>query len=99
MNVETRENLERGNEDVIQALEKYLRSELSSESLKNDSVVQGMRKRLYLKAKDYAFQHNQELDDTAANEAANEALQRYQHNWYNKEQGTDDRGHRLGKSW
>ena len=99
MMAETREKLEKGNEDIVQALEKYLRSEASSESLQNDSIMQALRKRLCLKAKDYAFKHNLELDDTAANNVANEALQRYQHNWQNKEQGIDNRGHRFGISW
>lgn len=99
MTVEEREKTERPYEDIIQALEEYMRQEVSYEAIKSDDVLNGIRKRLAMKARDYAFAHNIELQDSDANRLANKAVARYAHNWKGKKQGEDDRGHRLGCSW
>ena len=99
MTVEEREKTERPYEDIIQALEEYMRQEVSYEAIKSDDVLDSIRKRLAMKARDFAFAHSIDLQDSDANRLANAAIARYAHNWKGKKQGEDDRGHRLGCSW
>lgn len=99
MIAEEREKTERPYEDIIQSLEKYMRQEVSYDAIQNEQILKGIRERLSMKARDYAFAHNIELQDSDANRLANEAISRYAHNWNGKKQGEDDRGHRLGISW
>lgn len=84
--------------DCVQALEFYLRREANSEAIKNDGIADALERRLIFIAKDWDMHrlHNMSSDDYEA--AAWDAMQRYKKNWRNKEQGTDDRSHRLGKS-
>lgn len=101
MNAGMREELERPytDEDVIQDLEKYLRQEASSDVLDNDKMKDALKKRLFLKARDYAYNRGAEMADADASRLSQEALSRYERNWNGKVQGEDDRGHRLGISW
>ena len=86
-------------EAVIQALQSYLRQETSYEAMQQAQVAEGMEKRLALKAKDFCLQHgDNSLTDDNYTALAREAIRRYMHNWHDKKQGEDDRGHRLGKS-
>lgn len=100
MIVENREQAEKTDpEAVVQALQSYLRQEASYETMQQAQVAEGMEKRLTLKAKDFCLQHgDNSLTDDDYIALAREAIRRYMHNWHDKKQGEDDRGHRLGKS-
>lgn len=97
---ENREQSEKiDNEEIIQALQSYLRQEASYEAIQQSGVAEGMEKRLAIKAKDFALQHgDSSLTDDNCTALACEAISRYINNWQDKKQGEDDRGHRLGKS-
>ena len=100
MIAENREQAEKTDtEAVIQALQSYLRQEASYEAMQQAQVAESMEKRLALKARDFALQHgDKSLSDDDCTALAQEAICRYIHNWQDKKQGEDDRGHRLGKS-
>jgi len=100
MIAENREQAEKTDqEEVIQALQSYLRQEASYDAMRQSSVAEGMEKRLTMKARDFALQHgDKSLSDNDCTALAQEAIRRYMNNWQGKKQGEDDRGHRLGKS-
>lgn len=100
MIAENREQAEKtDSEEVIQALQSYLRQEASYDAMQQSSVAEGMEKRLAMKARDFALQHgDKSLSDDDCTALAQEAIRRYMNNWQGKKQGEDDRGHRLGKS-
>lgn len=111
MIAETREKLEcsRTNEyktvqeqykDCVQALESYLRQEISPDVINNAAsiVLENLEKRLTQKAEDWARKYNAPLEEVDCKSAATDAIQRYSKNWRNKKQGTDNRAHRFGKS-
>lgn len=100
MIAENREQAEKTDpEAVIQALQSYLRQEASYDAMQQAQVAESMEKRLALKARDFALQHgDKSLSDDDCTALAQEAIRRYMHNWQDKKQGEDDRGHRLGKS-
>lgn len=98
MIAEEREKEETWERECIQALEAYLRQEFDAKSIKNTSIYNAAVQRLYMKAIDWGYAHNVEVAQDKANELANEAIQRYSHNWQNKKQGEDIRGDHFGKS-
>lgn len=100
MIAENREQAEKTDpEEVIQAMQSYLRQEASYDAMQQSSVAEGMEKRLAMKARDFALQHgDKSLSDDDCTAFAQEAIRRYMNNWQGKKQGEDDRGHRLGKS-
>ncbi len=100
MIAENREQAEKTDpEEVIQAMQSYLRQEASYDAMQQSSVAEGMEKRLAMKARDFALQHgDKSLSDDDCTALAQEAIRRYMNNWHGKKQGEDDRGHRLGKS-
>ena len=87
--------------DCVQFLEKYLRKEADYRTLSNEHVAESFEKRLKLMAQDWARNHKYDsvLDDQRCTGAARQAIRRYLDNWENKVPGSDDRAHRLGKSW
>lgn len=85
-------------EDCIQALESYLRQEVSYQALFNKQILQGIKDRLMFKVKDFGLKYAVKISDNECEKYADEALSRFMDNWKDKEQGMDNRGHRLGKS-
>ena len=98
-NREREENIQKKHNDCIQALEAYLRDEASWDAMQNEHVAAGMEKRLALKAKDWDLKYRAGFTEGDYTALAREAIRRYLDNWENKEQGEDNRGKRLGKSW
>jgi len=98
---ENREQVERHmtREDCIQALESYLRQEASYNMLIDPKLKDTMQQRLAIKAKDFGLKYNMCMSENDYSTLAQDAISRYLYNWKNKQQGIDDRGHRLGKSW
>ena len=94
----TDDKFEDWQEQCIQALETALRQEFDSESIKQDDIAEAARRRMYIKAIDWGYAHNVDIQPQLATQLANTAIDRYKSNWKNKVQGQDDRGHRFGKT-
>lgn len=90
---ETRETVE----ECIQALQSYMRNELSPESINNKNIAESVEDRLTLTASDWFTKRGIAMAADDYRNMAKEAVRRYVHNWNGKVQGEDDRGHRLGK--
>lgn len=85
-------------EKCIQALESYLRQEASYEAISDEQMQHAFERRLALKAKDWNLKYKADMSEQDFIDIAREAVERYLKNWDGKEQGEDDRAHRLGKS-
>jgi hypothetical protein len=84
--------------EIHNILQDYLRTELSDASnLNNASIQNGLIERCAIKAKDYCLRRGINLSDIEASRLAQEAVETYKQNWYNKVQGTDNRSGNLGK--
>lgn len=102
---ETREQLEKSNsaetyEDCVQALESYLRQEISPDVINNATftVLENLKTRLEQKAEDWSMKNKVEFGEDTCKSAAVDAISRYIVNWKNKKQGDDNRACRFGKS-
>lgn len=96
---EQRESYDNSKSNLINELEKYLRSEADYDSLSNYNIKDAIEQRLIMKAKDWCMKHNCMLTDGDCVQCSQEAIQRFMSNWKDKKPGEDDRGDRLGKSW
>lgn len=101
MIAENREQVENTRDyyaECTQALMSYLRQEASYEMLQNNRIHEAMKRRLIIKAKDWAIKNEVQFTEDEYKQLAENTLATYLVNWQDKIQGEDNRGKRLGKS-
>lgn len=68
----------------MKELQEYIRQEVNYSSLSNKAIKDSLEKRLYFKAKDWAYKHNTYMQDVDAENIAKEAINNFISNQENK---------------
>lgn len=86
-------------QECINFIMSYLRDNMSPAAMLLPNMRAAIVQRVTLTAKDWCLKRGMQWPAEKYQEVAKRAVNTYIKNWSGKQQGVDDRGHRLGKGW
>ena len=93
------QEIKNSEQDCINCIMSYLRSNISPAAMLRPGIATAITQRVTLTAKDWCLKRGIQWPAEKYQEVAERAVTTYKKNWAGKQQGEDDRGHRLGKGW